>query len=173
MENNFLKFFLGSDPHRHRRILKSLKAKANAKRSLSEKIADSLTEKFGTMGFLIVNTVVFVLWVLVNTGKISAIPAFDPFPFNLLTTAVSLEAIILATFVLISQNRAAKVDDLREETHLQIDLIAEREVTKILKLLITIAEKNGIDLSRDPELQKMLRPTSADDLERALEKEIS
>ena len=173
MEKSFLHFFLGSDPERHRKILKSLKAKADAKRTVTERIADWMTSHFGTMFFLTLNVIIFFLWLLINTGKISGMPIFDPFPFNLLTTVVSLEAIMLAIFVLISQNRAARVDDVREETHLQIDLITEKEVTKVLKLLTTIAEKNGIDLSQDPELQKMLKPVSADDLEKMLEKEIS
>ena len=97
---------------------------------------------------------------------------FDPFPFSLLTTIVSLEAIILAIFVLISQNRTAKVDDLREETHLQINLIAEKEITKVMKMLAILLEKQGVDLSQDPELKKLLKPVSEEEIERRLEKEI-
>src|SRR3989338_10550098 len=173
MEKSIWHFFLGADRERHKKILKSLKAKANAKRTLSEQIADEMTATFGNMGFLVINAAVFILWVLINLGDLPPIPVFDPYPFNLLTTFVSLEAIMLAIFVLISQNRASKLDDLREETYLQIDLITEKEVTKALKILLMLAEKNGIDLSQDPELKKMLQPTSADDLERMLEKEIS
>src|SRR6185436_19791162 len=109
---------------------------------------------------------------LINTGYFSGISAFDPFPFNLLTTIVSLEAIILAIFVLISQNRTAKVDDLREETHLQLNLISEREITKLIKMMALLLERQGIDLSQDPELKKMIRPVSEEEIERRLEREI-
>ncbi|MDQ5922873.1 MAG: hypothetical protein QG644_581, partial [Patescibacteria group bacterium] len=95
-----------------------------------------------------------------------------PFPFNLLTMIVSLEAIILSVFVLISQNRSSKVGELREETHLQLNLISEREVTKLIKMTALLLDKHGVDLSKDPELQKMIRPVSEEDIERRLEKEI-
>jgi len=114
----------------------------------------------------------YFCWILINTNQIKIIPTFDPFPFNLLTNIVSLEAIILAIFVLISQNRTAKVDDLREETHLQINLITERELTKLMKMMAILLEKQGLDLSQDPELQKMLKPISEEEIEKRLEKEI-
>ncbi len=85
---------------------------------------------------------------------------------------VSLEAIILAIFVLISQNRTTKIDDLREETHLQLNLISEREITKIIKMIALLLEKQGIDISQDPELKKMIRPLSEEDIQKRLEKEI-
>jgi uncharacterized membrane protein len=85
---------------------------------------------------------------------------------------VSLEAIILAIFVLISQNRTSKVDDLREETHLQLNLISEREITKLMKMVALLLNKQGIDLSEDPELKKMIRPVSEEEIEKMLEKEI-
>jgi uncharacterized membrane protein len=156
----------------HRRIFRSIKAKADARRTRMEKMADWMTSSFGSNTFLWLNVALFLFWILANTGKIESIPPFDPFPFNLLTNIVSLEAIILAIFVLISQNRTAKVDDLREETLLQLNLISEKEITKIMKMLAMLSEKNGIDLSQDPELKKMTRPVSEEDIERRLEKEI-
>lgn len=65
-----------------------------------------------------------------------------------------------------------KVDDLREEIHLQVNLIAEKEITKILKMVALLVEKQGMDLSQDPELKKLLRPISEEELEKKLEKEI-
>ncbi len=158
--------------HQHAKILRSIKAKADAKRTGSERLADWMTGTFGSMTFLILNTVFFLTWILINTGNINGIEPFDPFPFNLLTTVVSLEAIFLAIFVLISQNRTVKVDDLREEIHLQINLIAEKEITKIGQMLVLLLEKQGIDLSNDPDLKQLLRPISEEEIERKLEKEI-
>ncbi len=155
-----------------KRIFQSIKAQAAAKRTTTERLADWLTSNFGSFNFLLLNVFVFVFWVLINTGLISGVAPFDPFPFNLLTTVVSLEAIMLAIFVLISQNRNSKVDDLREETHLQINLISEKEVTKLMKMVSMVLEQQGIDLSQDPELKKLLKPISEEEIEKKLEKEI-
>lgn len=149
-----------------------MKARANAKRTMLEKVADYMTSLFGSNTFLLLNIFLFTTWILINTNKIPSIASFDPFPFSLLTTILSIEAIILAIFVLISQNRSSRVADLREETHLQLNLISEREITKIMKMLDMLLEKQGIDLSADPELKKMLRPVSEEEIEKKLEKEI-
>ena len=175
MTNNhvsFLKSLFGENEEARKRIFRSIKAKADSKRTLMEKVADWMTSNFGSNAFLLFNIILFTAWILVNTNQIKGISAFDPFPFNLLTNIVSLEAIILAIFVLISQNRTAKVDDLREETHLQLNLISEKEVTKLIKMMALLLEKQGIDLSQDPELHKMIRPVSEEEIEKRLEKEI-
>ncbi len=175
MSNNhisFLKSLFQDQESVHRKIFHSMKAKADAKRTKMERLADYMTGVFGGNTFLWVNVFFFAFWLLVNTNKISFIAPFDPFPFNLLTNVVSLEAIILAIFVLISQNRTAKIADLREETQLQLSVISELEVTKIMKMLALLLEKHGIDLSQDPELHKMIRPVSEEEIERKLEKEI-
>lgn len=170
---SFLKTLFGeNDTSSRKRIFRSMKAKADSKRTNMERMADFMTSHFGTNTFLLFNVFLFIGWVLVNTGQISFVRSFDPFPFSLLTTILSIEAIILAIFVLISQNRTAKVDDLREETHLQLNLISEREITKIIKLLALLLEKQGIDLSEDPELKKMVHPVSEEEIVKRLEKEI-
>ncbi|MDP9249272.1 MAG: DUF1003 domain-containing protein [bacterium] len=170
---SFLKGLFGDNTEgAHKRIFHSMKAKADAKRKPVEKLADWMTSRFGSPRFLWFNIIVFASWLLINTGHIKGVPIFDPFPFSLLTTAVSLEAIMLAIFVLISQNRTTKLDDLREETHLQLNLISEKEITKIIKMMALLLEKQGIDISQDPELRKMLRPFNENDIEKMLEKEI-
>ncbi|MDO8686598.1 MAG: DUF1003 domain-containing protein [Candidatus Berkelbacteria bacterium] len=172
-QNNisFLQALFGEEEP-HRKIFHSIKAKADAKRSRMEKIADSITSNFGSHTFLLLNIFLFLAWILINTDKIEGITSFDPFPFSLLTTIVSLEAIVLSIFVLVSQNRTAKIDDLREETHLQLNLISEREITKVMKMMALLLEKQGIDLSQDPELKKMIRPVSEEEIQKRLEKEI-
>jgi uncharacterized membrane protein len=154
------------------RILRSLKAKADEKRTLPERIADLLTAKFGSMLFLVLNIIWFAIWIIINVGIIPGIEPFDPFPFGFLTMIVSLEAIALAIIVLISQNRAAKIADLREEMDLQVDIITELEITKLLELVVMLAEKEGIDVSQDRELHSMLRPSDPERIEAALEKQI-
>jgi uncharacterized membrane protein len=156
-----------------RKIIKSLKAKANAKRTFFEKFADLSTSVAGSFAFLTINFIWFLGWVLINTNFIPGINAFDPFPFGLLTMIVSLEAIILAILVLISQNRASRIDDIREEIDLQVNVTAEQEITKILTLLTILLKKNGVDLSSDKSLAEMLKPINTNKLEKALEKEIA
>ena len=168
----FLKSLFEENYEARKRVFRSIKAKSDAKRTTMEKTADFMTSNFGSNTFLLFNVFLFTSWILINTNKIKGVPIFDPFPFNLLTNIVSLEAIILAIFVLISQNRTAKVDDLREETHLQLNLISEREITKLMKMMALLLEKQGIDLSQDPELKKMIRPISEEEIEKRLEKEI-
>jgi uncharacterized membrane protein len=154
------------------RVIRSFEAKANKDRTISEKIADLITSRFGSMGFLLINATWFLTWIIINTGKIPSIPVFDPFPFGLLTMIVSLEAIFLAIIVLISQNRASKIDDLRGEIDLQINTIAEEEITKIIELLVLLLKKNDIDVSNDSELRQMLEPTNKERIEKSLKKQI-
>lgn len=158
--------------HRKKYIAKTLKAKIDANRTLNERIADFLTSHFGSMTFLISNSCFFAAWVFVNLGFIPGVIPFDPFPFGLLTMVVSLEAIFLAVIVLISQNRTAKIDDLREEITLKVDSIAEEEITKIIQLQIMILKKQGIDVSEDPQLQQMIQPMDTERLEKLFEKQM-
>lgn len=137
-----------------------------------EKIADWMTDNFGTVTFLLVNIIIFISWLAINTGKLPFLKSFDPFPFGLLTTIVSLEAIILSIFVLISQNNATRLDDLRQEIDLQVDIITESELTKLMKLLVLYLEKTGVDLSKDKELQEMLKPINEEKIEKSLERQM-
>jgi uncharacterized membrane protein len=150
----------------------TLKARANAKSGIAERLADKLTAGFGSMPFLLINCLWFLIWIVLNLGIIPAVPVFDPFPFGLLTMIVSLEAIILAIIVLISQNRAARIADLREEVALQVEEISEQEITKLLELMVRLLEKEGIDLSQDVQLRAMLQPTDTELLTEELEKEV-
>lgn len=153
-------------------LKQSLKARANAQRGFAARLADRMTLIFGSMMFLTVNCIWFAVWMVINLGWIPGVPAFDPFPFGLLTMIVSLEAIILAIVVLISQNRAARIAELREEVSLQVGEISEQEVTKVLELVVRLLEKQGVDLSHDWELRTMLQPTDTDKLTEELEKEV-
>lgn len=155
-----------------RRVIKSFKAKANAKRSMAEKFADLMTLKFGSVAFLALNALWFSAWIITNVGWIPSIEPFDPFPFGLLTMIVSLEAIFLAIIVLISQNREARIGELREEIELQISTISESEITKLIHLISLLLEKQGVKVHEDPELEKMLKPINNAAMERQLEKEL-
>lgn len=153
-------------------LIRSFEAKALKKRSPSVRFADSLTSFFGNIIFLVINAVIFAFWILINTGKIPVIPIFDPYPFSMLTTAVSLEAIVLTLIVLISQNRQSFISSLREEMDIQVNLMAEREITKILKLMNELLKANGIKVD-DAELEDMLKEVDASYIQRRLEKQLT
>lgn len=155
-----------------RKAIKSFKAKANAKRTAPEKFADLLTSKFGSIAFLSLNATWFTVWILINVGWVPGLEPFDPFPFGLLTMVVSLEAIFLAIIVLVSQNREARVGELREEIELQISTVSESEVTKLIQMVSILLEKQGVKTDEDPELQKMLKPINNAVMERELKKEL-
>ncbi len=155
-----------------RELVKSFEAKALRKRSFVVRIADELTSSFGSIAFFVFNILLFATWIMVNLGKVPGVPPFDPFPFVLLTTTVSLEAIVLSIIVLMSQNRAGVVNSIREEMDLQINLLSEREITKALQILVKIAEKQGIKLD-DPELSRMTRKTDTSYIERALGEQLN
>jgi uncharacterized membrane protein len=160
----------GLRQHYERRLkaVQSLQARHNQKRSTLQKITDKLVSWSGTVAFLFTNIAIFAIWILLNKSKQS----FDPFPFVLLTTIVSLEAIILAIMVLISQNRQSKIADLRQEIDMQVNLVTEEEITKLLKLVAGLYKALKINIEQDSELKAMLKPTNWDYLEERLEKEL-
>jgi len=86
---SFLKSLFGENEEPRRKIFRSIKAKADAKRTIMERMADWMTSNFGSVFFLLLNVFVFTIWILINTNQIKGISVFDPFPFSLLTTYYS------------------------------------------------------------------------------------
>ena len=150
----------------------SIEFNQKAKRSRMEQLEDRIVSTFGTTEFLISNLLFFIGWITINSGLIYSIKPFDPFPFVLLITIVSLEAIILAIFVLITQNRQSKISSLRQEAELHVNIVTEKEVTKILKLLIDIRRKLESNYHRDPELKRMIKPLNPRKIESQIEKQL-
>jgi len=141
-------------------------------RTFAERLADAITYIFGDLKFAVLNFVWFFGWIIWNMDWVPGLKPFDPFPFGLLTMIVSLEAIFLSIFVLISQNRSAKIDKLRSEIDLQINLTAEQEITKVLSMLKILLEKNGVDFSHDEDLPRMLKQIDTWEIERKLVKDM-
>jgi uncharacterized membrane protein len=138
-----------------------IEAMAHAGRSRSECVADRITGFCGSMTFVWTHVAFFALWIAVNA--VGAWPHLDPYPFEFLTLVVSLEAIFLSTFILISQNRQARVADRRNLLDLQIDLLAEQESTTTLRLLQRIACKVGVEID-DAEVEALESRTDPDRL---------
>ena len=119
-----------------------------------EKLARAITRFTGSMPFVYLHLAIVALWVGVNLGWLPVAPRFDP-TFVILATVASVEAIFLSTFVLISQNRAAAAADRQAELELQINLLAEHEITRIVQLTTAIAKQLGIEAADDPELEEL------------------
>jgi uncharacterized membrane protein len=134
-------------------------------RSRAEQIGDWITDVAASGPVLLLHVVWFAFWISVNLGAIPGVSPFDPFPFPFLTMTVSLEAIFLALFVLASQNRLARQSDKRAHLDLQIDLLAEREMTAVLRLLQDIAAHLGVEgtVTRD-QIRDLARKTNIHEL---------
>lgn len=149
------------DPIEHNiRIMSALRHRERQRRGLQDRVSDAITDFSGSMLFVYLHILWFGFWIVANTGKVGIKP-FDPFPYQLLTMVVSLEAILLSTFVLISQNRSATQADKRAELDFHIGLLAEHEITRIIQMLDDIQTRLGIGTQEDPELselEKHIRP---------------
>jgi uncharacterized membrane protein len=143
-------------------IIDLLRRKQEARRTAQERFADLMTAFSGSMAFFYAHCIWFGIWVAVNLGAIPGVKPFDPFPFGLLTMVVSLEAIFLSTFVLISQNRAAILSEQHANLDLQINLLSEYEVTRMLRLVDKMAEKMGIEDAFDDEIDQLCLPVAPD-----------
>jgi uncharacterized membrane protein len=141
------------------------------RRRLPDRVADKIGGFSGSMTFVAIHLLWFALWFLINTGVIPHLRRFDPYPFILLSMMVSVEAVLLSTFVLMKQNRMQQKTDIRDHLNLQIDLLAEREVTKALQLLRAICTQLQISMG-DAELEEMATDTQVDALAERIESTI-
>jgi uncharacterized membrane protein len=153
------------------RAFRAVKAQHAAKRTLVENVADRLTGVASSTPFLLLHLVWFGGWIIWNSG-LTPLRPFDPYPFGFLTMVVSLEAIFLSIFVLMSQNRESAIAELREEVMLQVNLRMEEELTKTLQLLAGLYGRLGYKVGEDAELLEMLQPLDAHALEKELAEQI-
>jgi uncharacterized membrane protein len=140
------------------------------RRSAAERLGDWITTLAASAPVLVVHVVWFATWISLNLGLVEGIAPFDPFPFPFLTMTVSLEAIFLALFVLASQNRLARQADKRAHLDLQIDLLAEREMTAVLQILQDIAAHLKVPETVTPEqIRDLASKTDVNSLTRRME----
>jgi len=127
---------------------------ADRRASLEDRIAAVISAFAGSLAFVWVHLGILIIWVAINLGLVPAVPRFDP-EFIILATAASVEAIFLSTFILISQNRAAQLADRRSELDVQISLLTEHEVTRILTLVSNIAARLEVEGAHAPDLGEL------------------
>jgi len=143
-------------------------------RSRAECISDAVSRFAGSEFFILLHIVWFTVWIALNAKVFPGLRAFDPYPFNFLTMIVSLEAILLTAFVMISQNRMSRQADKRAHLDLQVNLLAEAELTKALQMLDKISRRLGVH-EVDKEARKMMKRTDlaslANEIDRQMTKE--
>ncbi len=132
---------------------RNVNAEDQDKRTRVMKIADWISDFSGSLPFLFIHVVIFAGWIALNVRPASglAFGGFDPYPFGLLTMAVSLEAIILSVFVLLSQNRQVARDRVRNDVEYAVNLKAELEIAHLHE---KVEEMNAEILARLDALQK-------------------
>ena len=132
----------------------------------SDHFADFMTKFGGSMAFVWLHVAWFGVWIVLN---VVGVLTFDEFPFGFLTVIVSLEAIFLSAFVLISENRQAQQSDRRAKVDLQVNMISEQEITKIIALVADIHRHLGLAQTEDPELEHMRQDTRVEHLADAVD----
>lgn len=154
------------------KAIQRLEHEASRVRGPMDRFADQVSRFCGSPAFFWVHVVWFAGWIAFNAR--SGPGTFDPYPFTFLTLVVSLEAIFLSTFILISQNHAARISERRNQLDLQINLLTEQENTKMLQMVDRIAHAVGAIDDQDPTLQVLeqaMRPEKlAEQIDRAAER---
>jgi uncharacterized membrane protein len=138
-------------------VVRKLEEAANQERTTSDRVARMIARFCGSMTFVWVHVIGFAGWIAVNL--VPGVKHIDPFPFTFLTFIVSLEAIFLSTFILISQNQDTRLSDRRNHLDLQINLLSEQENTKMLMMLQAIAEKVGAEITPDEDMTVLAQET--------------
>ena len=147
--------------------LEELRAEIDHNKCFKDRLAEQITRWSGSMTFLVLHALWFAAWIVMNE-TFPVARRFDP-GFTMLTMIVSLEAIFLTVFVLISQNRQSEVDSERNELDLQIDLLAEYELTRVLTLVDAIADHMGLKVGGDPDLDELKRDVAPEAVVRELQ----
>ena len=145
----------------------NLEQAAKDQRTQTELLAERIAKFCGSMKFVWVHVIWFSGWIAFNLAP--GIKHIDPFPFTFLTLVVSLEAIFLSTFILISQNHDTQISERRNHLDLQINLLSEQENTKMIQMLQAIADKVGVDLSHDSDLEQLRQETQPEKLAEQIE----
>jgi uncharacterized membrane protein len=148
-----------------------LEQEAMLHRSRGERVSDAITRVIGTIGFVVGHVVLFALWCAINLGYTPLKP-FDPFPFGILTLIVSGEGVLLALFVLISQNRMSRQSNQRAHLNLQINLLAEQESTKLLQKVQSLLDHFQVESPSDQAAHHLSQETHVETLVNELQRSL-
>jgi uncharacterized membrane protein len=153
---------------RNVQAIQRLESEASGQQGKLDDLADSVSSFCGSTQFLWVHVLWFSAWIGCNVAL--GAKAFDPYPFTFLTLVVSLEAIFLSSFILVSQNRASRISERRNQLDLQINLLTEQENTKMLEMLQRISRAVGVTDHDDPSLAVLEQATRPEKLAAQIER---
>ena len=171
-QENYRKSATGEDVTRENiEAMRRLEEAQLAHRTTADRIAAVIARFCGSMTFVWIHVAFFGAWIAYNS--LPGFKAFDPYPFTFLTLVVSLEAIFLSTFILISQNYEMRVAERRNMLDLQINLLSEQENTKMLQVLEQIAKKVGARVDDDPQIRALEQATRPEALVQQIEEAYS
>jgi uncharacterized membrane protein len=136
--------------------------------AFDEKVARAITCFAGSMRFVYVHALIYGAWIVINLGWVPGLKPWDP-TFVVLAMIASVEAIFLSTFILITQNRMAAAADRRAELDLQVSLLAEAEITKLVELVALIAERMEVSAAEQHEIEEMKKRVAPEDVLDAIE----
>lgn len=158
---------LNSSLRRNIRVLRDRRQHEEAQASFQDRLAQTITRFTGSLRFVYVHAAIYGLWIAANLGWLG-LPRWDP-SFVVLAMVASVEAIFLSTFILISQNRMAAAAERRAELDLQVSLLAEHEITKLMQLVSAIAERMDIEGHNSGELDELKRTVAPEAVPDAIE----
>jgi uncharacterized membrane protein len=139
------------------------------RRTAAERVGDFLGAFVGSLFFIAIHLVWFSVWIIINTFQVGGFHHFDPAPFPMLDTMVAIEAIFLASFIMMRQSRLSRRSDERDHLILQVLLLVEKEVTAVLQIERELAERNGLAaLATDAQIIELSERTSIDDVAQSL-----
>ena len=148
-----------------------LEAEAEERVSRTNRLSAAIGRFAGTITFVVVQVICVALWIAINTRALTVVPAFDPYPFPMLSLVMALEAVLLTTFVLIRQNLMSLRADQRNHLDLQINLLTEKEVTKVIQLVHAMSKHLGIEEHvTDVEIRQLGEETEVEDIARDIRK---
>ncbi|MFL6752354.1 MAG: DUF1003 domain-containing protein [Sphingomicrobium sp.] len=159
---------LNSSLKRNIEVLRRWREDEQAEATVEERFASAITRFTGSMRFVYVHAAVYGFWIAANLGWVAGVKPWDP-TFVILAMIASVEAIFLSTFILITQNRMAAAAERRAELDVQISLLAEAEITKLVELVAGIAERMNVAHADHPEVEEMKRMVAPEAVMNAIE----
>ncbi len=142
-------------------------------RTPTERSGDLIGGFAGSFSFVAVEILFIGSWIIINSGLVPGIKPFDKFPFILLQLILSIESLLLLTFILIRENRLRRQEQLRDELHFQVNLLADRKASEILQVLLRISEHLGLEeLASDEEREQLSHATHLETLKEELDKNL-
>jgi uncharacterized membrane protein len=142
-------------------------------RTAAERLGDSIAGFAGSLPFVAIHLAVFAGWMIFNTASFTQPRHFDPPPFSLLGTIVAIEAILLASIILMRQSRMSRRAEERDHLMLQVLILTEKEITAVLGMNRQIAGKVGLrQVADDKEIEQLSQHTSIDDVAQTIKDQL-